>query len=266
MLRIADKEVTCGMKEAQLRFEEAKRKVIGIERQRFGIGTYGEKTVHSVLKNYYEMDKSKQEIPIANYVADIYRKKDGVEEIVEIQSSQFKRMKNKLTAFLPSYQVTIVYPVELTKWLIWMDEETGTVVNRRKSSKKGSPYLIFQELYQIKEFLRDPHLRIRLSLIDVEEYRILDGYGKSKKKRATKFDRIPIQLQQEIALESLEDYDQFIPYQPDVIFTVKDFAKLTKIPVSLASLTLHTLFDLDRVKRVGKKGNAYLYKKKQCIP
>ena len=52
-------------------FEEAKKKIIGVDRQRIGIGTLSEKTVHAILKNYYEPDEDHQEIPIENYVADI---------------------------------------------------------------------------------------------------------------------------------------------------------------------------------------------------
>ena len=63
----------------QKRFEEAKRKIIGVDRQRLGIGTLSEKTVHAIFKDYYEPDEDHQEIPIENYVADIY--KDG--EIIE---------------------------------------------------------------------------------------------------------------------------------------------------------------------------------------
>ena len=37
----------------ELRFEAAKNRVIGINRERQGIGTLSEKTVHAVLKNYY---------------------------------------------------------------------------------------------------------------------------------------------------------------------------------------------------------------------
>lgn len=59
----------------QKRFEEAKRKIIGVDRQRLGIGTLSEKTVHAIFKDYYEPDEDHQEIPIENYVADIY--KDG---------------------------------------------------------------------------------------------------------------------------------------------------------------------------------------------
>ena len=56
----------------QKRFEEAKNKIIGVDRQRLSIGTLSEKTVHAILKNYYEPDEDKQEIPIENFVADIY--------------------------------------------------------------------------------------------------------------------------------------------------------------------------------------------------
>ena len=54
-----------------------------------GVGTLQEKTIHAVLKNYYEPDEDKQEIPIENYVADIYS--DG--EIIEIQTRNFDKMR-----------------------------------------------------------------------------------------------------------------------------------------------------------------------------
>ena len=100
-------------------FQTAKEKVIGVDRQRLGIGTLSEKTVHAILKNYIEPDEDYQEIPIENYVADIYR--DG--EIIEIQTRQFNKLRNKLTTFLSLYPVTIVYPIPREKWVIWIDEE-----------------------------------------------------------------------------------------------------------------------------------------------
>ena len=39
---------------------------------RQGIGTLSEKTVHAVMKNYYAPDTDMHEIPIENFVADIY--------------------------------------------------------------------------------------------------------------------------------------------------------------------------------------------------
>ena len=47
------------------------------------IGTLSEKTLHAFLKNYYEPDIDKQEIPIDKYVTDIFTG----QEIMEIQTA-----------------------------------------------------------------------------------------------------------------------------------------------------------------------------------
>ncbi len=159
-------------------FEAAKRKIIGVDRQRLGVGTLSEKTVHAILKNYYEPDEGHQEIPIEKYIADIY----AHGEIIEIQTRQFDKMRTKLSAFLPLYPVTIVYPVPREKWIIWIDEESGELSKKRKSPAKGNPYLVFPELYKIKMFLKDPHLRIRIAMLDMEEYKLLNGWSRDRKK------------------------------------------------------------------------------------
>lgn len=237
-------------------FEEAKKKIIGIDRQRLGIGTLSEKTVHAILKNYYEPDEDKQEIPIETFVADIYS--DG--EIIEIQTRQFNRMREKLKAFLPLYPVTIVYPIPREKWLIWIDEESGELSKKRKSPAKGNPYVAFPELYKIKMFLRDPNLRLKLVLLDMEEYRLLNGWSRDKKKGSSRYDRIPTELVEEVDITCLRDYMQFIPYELEEDFTTKDFAKAARIPTALSQTVLNILYHVGVVERSGKQGNSYLYR------
>lgn len=236
-------------------FEAAKRKIIGVDRQRLGIGTLSEKTVHAILKNYYEPDEDKQEIPIENYVADIYA--DG--QIIEIQTRQFNRMRDKLKAFLPLYPVTIVYPIPREKWIIWIDEESGALSKKRKSPVKGNPYIAFPELYKIKMFLKDPNLRLKFVLMDMEEYKLLNGWSRDKKKGSSRYDRIPTELVEEIEISCLQDYMQFVPGEMDGEFTSKEFAKAAHIPVSLAQVVLNILYHVGILTRVGKKGNLYLY-------
>ncbi len=236
-------------------FEEAKRKIIGIDRQRLGIGTLSEKTVHAILKNYYEPDEDRQEIPIENYVADIF----AGGEIIEIQTRQFDKLRGKLSAFLPLYPVTIVYPIPREKWIIWIDQETGELSGKRKSPLKGSPYTVFPELYKIKSFLKDPHLRFRLVLLDMEEYKLLNGRGKNRKIRASRYDRIPTELVQELEMERPEDFLQFVPLELEGQFTSRDFARAAHISQTLAQMTLNILYHMETVARVGKKGNLYLY-------
>lgn len=239
----------------QKAFEEAKKKIVGVDRQRIGIGTLSEKTVHAILKNYYEPDEDRQEIPIENYVADIYA--NG--EIIEIQTRQFNKMRNKLSAFLPLYPVTIVYPIPREKWIIWIDEESGELSKKRKSPVKGNPYIAFPELYKIKMFLKDPNLRLKFILMNVEEYKLLNGWSRDKKKGSSRYDRIPTELVEEVEINCLQDYMQFVPYELQGEFTSKEFAKAAHIPVSLAQTVLNILYHVGILTRVGKKGSMYLY-------
>lgn len=238
------------------RFERAKSKVIGINRERQGIGTLSEKTVHAVLKNYYAPDTDMHEIPIADFVADIYTGS----EIVEIQTRSFHNMRRKLAAFLPEYPVTIVYPIPHVKWLSWIDEETGEASPKRRSPKKGNTYQAFIELYKIRSFLKDANLRFRFDLINMEEYRLLNGWSRDKKKGSERYDRIPTEFVQEVCVDCREDYMQFIPYDIPETFTTKDFARCAKIPVRLAQTVLLILTDLEIVERIGKEGRNYLYR------
>ncbi|MCM1188685.1 MAG: hypothetical protein NC541_05270 [bacterium] len=236
-------------------FEAAKEKIIGVDRQRLGIGTLSEKTVHAILKNYYEPDEDRQEIPIEKYVADIYA--EG--EIIEIQTRQFNKMRNKLSAFLPLYPVTVVYPIPFEKWIIWINEDTGELSKKRKSPIKGNPYLAFPELYKIKNYLKDPNLRLKLVLLNIEEYKLLNGWSRDKKKGSSRYDRIPTELVEEIEINRPEDYMQFVPYELEGEFTSGEFAKAAHISVPLAQTVLNILYHMGTVTRTGKKGNQYLY-------
>ena len=239
------------------KFEEAIEKAVGTKRERRGIGTLAEKSVHAVLKNYFSPDKRCQEIPLAGYVADIYTG----EEIIEIQTRQFNRMRDKLDAFLPICPVTIVYPVTAKKILVWIDPETGEEAERRKSPMKASIYDIFEELYKIKSFLTNPRLRIKMIFLELEEYKLLDGYGKDKKKRASKYDRIPLKMVSEMEIECMEDYMQFVPFDLlEESFTAKKFASKAKIHPQMAGIAVHILKYVGILEREGKQGNAIVYR------
>ena len=238
------------------RFEAAKEKIIGKDRQRLQIGTLSEKTVHAVVKNFYEPDEDKQEVPIEGLFADIFTG----EEIIEIQTRSFDQVRKKLDRFLAYYPVTVVLPIPHIKWLIWIDEETGELTDKRKSPKKGNAYEAFRELYKIKQYLKKDGLTIKLLFLDMEEYRLLNGWSKDKKKGSCRYDRIPVQMVNEITLSCPQDYMQLLPENLPDTFTCTEFAKLVKIPSKRANVVLHVLHYLNVVERIGKKGNAYIYK------
>ena len=108
-------------------------------------------------------------------------------------------------------------------------------------------------------FLKEENLRIRPVLLDMEEYRLLNGWSRDKKKGSSRFDRIPTELVEEVEINCLADYMQFVPYDLPEQFTTKEFAKTAHITTALAQTTLNILYHVGVVERVGKQGKAYLY-------
>lgn len=223
--------------------------------QKTGIGTLGERTLHGVLKLYFEPDTARHEIKLENFVADIVRP-DG---IIEIQTRGFHKLRKKLETFLAVHPVTVVYPVARTKWLLWLDPQTGEITKKRRSPKTGRPFEIFHELYAIKPLLLRKNLRLCIVLLDMEEYRRLDGWSHDRKKGSTRFERIPVDIGEEIYISSLEDYKMLIPSGLPQPFTAKDFQKASGLNLKTARTALQILHYVGAAERTGKQGNAYLY-------
>ena len=242
---------------ADMTFDEAIAKITSSETSDPGIGTLNEKTLHAVLKLYYEPCEARHEIQLGQYVADIVSE----EGIVEIQTRAFNKLRDKLRYFLSiSKSVTVVYPIAHTKWLCWIDQETGEISPKRKSPKTGTAYDAFYELYKIKMFLNEEALHICLPLIDLTEYRNLNGWSRDKKKGSSRYERIPEALVDEVCLDNKTDYQKLIPAELAEPFTAADFAKAAKIRKEVAQNVVHIMNYVGAVRHIGKKGNQYLYK------
>jgi hypothetical protein len=236
-------------------FLETCDEVIGQQRGMNGIGTLGEKTVHSVLKKYYSPDPINHEIKVGGFVADICTGHD----IIEIQTRSFDKLRRKLETFLSYYPVTIVFPIPYTKWIRWVNPETGEISAPRKSPKIGTPYSVFPELYKIKNFLTVPNLSLTIVMVNIEEYRFLDGWSTDRKKGSSRCDRIPTELIEEIHIGAIEDYHLLIPEALTDSFTSKDFRKASRLSTGDSQTALNILNYLGCIERVGKKGRAFLY-------
>ena len=242
----------------QERFEQIRKDALCSVRQHKGIGTLKEKTVHAVLKDYYTPEREMQEVRLKGYVADIFTGS----EVIEIQTAGFNRLREKLDRFLPEYPVTIVYPILGTKWISWIDEQTGVCSSPRKSPVKGNVYKAFYELYKIKPYLKDPNLRLCFPFLDMEEYRLLNGWSRDRKRGACRYDRIPVSLTKEVRFDRIEDYGRLIPADLPEPFTSAEFAKAVSIPKKEGGRVLHILNYLQVIERCGKKGRLYLYIRK----
>lgn len=220
------------------------------------IGTLSEKSTHAFLKKFIEPNEAYHEKPLFGYVCDIF---DGT-QIYEIQTAQFSRLREKLTLFLQEYDVTIVYPMYVSKSISWVDKETGEVVENKKSSIRRHKYQIFDELYCIRDLLDNPKLHIKIILLSGIEYKYLDGRGKYKKVKASKIDKIPSKIVDVIDYNSKYDFFEYLPFDDNEQFTLEDLKNKTGIDKNTCNMMLKIFREnLDLVKRVGKQGKAYLY-------
>ena len=241
-------------------FYAACEKIIGSEHDRSkGIGTLGEKTLHAVLKNYYEPHEENHEIKVGRYYADIV----GENGVIEIQTRQFNKLLKKLENFLEFCDVTVVYPMPALKYVSWLDMDTGELSPKRKSPRKYRIYDVFPELYKIKYTLDNPRFHLCLCMLEVDEVRYLNGWSKDKKKGSTRCDRIPKDIIDEVRFDCVEDYGQFLPDGLPRRFTSADYAKACRITKRLAGVGLNLLTYLELVERVDRLGSSYVYQMKK---
>ncbi|MDR2687797.1 MAG: hypothetical protein LBB75_08580 [Oscillospiraceae bacterium] len=233
-----------------------------------GIGTLGEKTLHAELKRLFEPDTAAHEIRVGPYIADIV----GEGGIVEIQTGNFQSLRPKLAAFLEAARVTVVYPIARLKWLLWVEPESGEASSRRKSPRQGNyPDAMF-ELYKIMPLLRHPNLRLCLLLVDLEEYRLRDGWSKDKKRGSHRYERIPLALAGRLDLRTCADWRSpeaqaaFFPTSLPSPFTSKDYARAARLSVRAAQTALRVLAHMGAAERCGKRGNLYLYQHFRRLP
>ena len=221
-----------------------------------GIGTLSEKSVHSILKDYLEPDKQYQEVKVGRDIADI--KKDNV--IFEVQTQQFKKLLGKLDYYIDKgYDITVVYPLIQEKYINWIDPVSTEIVERRKSSYKRYIQDIFKELYWIVGYIINGEVKLKIVTLTAEEYKYLDGYGHNQKYKATKIDKVPSKILNDINIKSKDDLKIFLPDTLPKEFTSKDFQKHTKSRSKYLGSGLKLLRENGIIKIVNKRGNTYVY-------
>jgi hypothetical protein len=224
-----------------------------------GIGTQRESALHQALKFRYAGETGKTEEVLGAYVCDGVT---GEGEIIEVQTGSFGPLRDKARALSAHGPLRIVHPVILTKHIETFSPE-GESLRKRKSPRRGSEWDLFKHLLYAPELVLLPGLSIELVLIDVLEKRILDGKGSWRRKGASIAGRELAAWHGSLCLKGVKDYYRFAPFARGECFTVRNLAEKAGIDPGLARKALYVLTKIGAVRRTGKKGNAYCYKKGQ---
>lgn len=220
------------------------------------IGTLAEKSLHSYIKSIYTENGGECEKKIGSYFADVFI--NG--EITEIQTRDFYRLLTKIRYFLgQGYRVTVTLPIPRKKWLVWIDPETGETTKKRRSPKIGSALDILPEIYGLRMLLPNPALSFEAFLVDVEQYKSLDGWSRDRKKGASSVERFPLYGYERILLSSPADFASLLPENLPEAFTSLDFSLAAKKSRTFSQRALNVMAAVGAVSKMGKIGNNILY-------
>ena len=211
------------------------------------IGTLREKRLHAAVKLYLCPDETCHERPVGDLlredgakprrmVADILT--DG--HIMEVQTGGFFPLREKIGWYLTHTpcRVTVVHPIPAVKYLSWIDPADGSILSRHKSPKRGMVKDVAKELYWLSDYIGNPRFAVRLLLLELEEYRMADGWSKDRKRGSNRYERFPTALLGDVTLWTPADYaTYFLPSAlsaPDAegaspLFTAAAYAKATGI-------------------------------------
>lgn len=78
-------------------------------------------------------------------------------------------------------------------------------------------------------------------------------------------DGIPVDIFDEVRIDTMSDYLKFLPDTLPEKFTSKDFGKASKIPQQRAGTLLNVLLETGVVVKIGKEGRSYLYTKNKKV-
>ncbi|MBQ9082788.1 MAG: hypothetical protein IJY28_04740 [Clostridia bacterium] len=215
-----------------------------------GIGTLGEKSIHAILKYYFEEDAQNHECPVENGVADII----GAHGVIEIQTRQFHRLGAKLARLLPEGPVTVVYPVIRRKRILWINPDTGELIRSGAFRAFRKPESVFQELYRIRSYVTHPNFRLCIVVMDAEDFR-------RENSRTTKIDRIPTALIDVQYYAVPSDFRVFLPDGLPETFSSAQLAKIRKISRTDAQQLLRMLVLLGQAEVIGKDGRTNIYRR-----
>ena len=251
------------------------------------IGTLREKRLHAAIKLYLCPDETCHERPVADLLASSdgtaqapEKKRRMVADILtegniyEVQTGGFFPLKEKIAWYLTHTpcRITVVHPIPAVRYLSWINPEDGSIISRRRSPKRGRVRDVAKELYWLSEFVGNPRFALRLLLIELEEYRMADGWSRDGKRGSNRYERFPTALLGDVILKTPADYAAY--FLPEALaesadgegnlprFTASEYARLTGIRGKATYSTIHLLERLGLIQETEERvGRSKTYRK-----
>ena len=221
------------------------------------IGTLNEKPLHAALKRWYAQPGDLTEVSVNGFTIDIVRG----DLLIEIQTRNLSAIKRKLTALVEQHPVRLVYPIAQDKWIVRQSGNGKHTpgVGRRKSPRRGTVELVFEELVSLPHLLTHPNFSLDVLLIQEEEVRRQAGKLTRRRKGWAIQERRLLQVVGHRLFETPREMLALLPTALTEPFTTTDLAQATGRPLWLAQKMAYCLREMGAIIAVGKRGRGILY-------
>jgi len=219
------------------------------------IGTLGEKSLHSALKDWYSQPGDLLETQVDGFHIDLIRHN----LLIEIQTANFSSLRRKLNTLIEKHPLRLIFPIAQKKWIVRLAADGVTQLGRWKSPKKGNVFHLFQELVSIPDLIKDRKFSLEVLLIQEEEVRCDDGTGSWRRKGLSIIDHRLIEVLSRHIFKEPSDFSGLIPTDLPEPFSTQELGESIDQPRWLAQKMAYCLRNMGIIEIVGKNGNSLLY-------
>lgn len=218
------------------------------------IGTLNEGALHAGLKRWLTRPGDRFEQPVDGYIVDMVRG----DLLIEIQTGGFAPLRTKLPALLQQHRVRLVVPIARERTVERVDAGGKTLSRRR--SPGGRLEDVFERLVSIPAVVA--HERFELELLEIAELETRVHRPKRGRRRAWVVDgRALVDVLERNLIRSALDLASLLPAALPDAFSTADVARLAPMPRTTAQQMVYCLCAVGAIARVGKTGNAHLYRR-----
>jgi len=218
------------------------------------VGTLGEKPLHHDIKYWYADGGDRVEVPVEGFVVDLVR--PGL--LIEIQTRGFSSMKRKLNTLLARHAVRVVHPIASDMWILKVDE-TGELLSRRKSPRRGMAADLFSELVAFPELIAHPRFSLEVLLVQEEQVRRHDPARAWRRRGWVVEERRLLGVTRRLVIDSAPTLANLLPAELPAEFTTAELAQVLGRPRRLAQQMAYCLRRVRAIEVIGKDGNALVY-------
>ncbi len=221
------------------------------------IGTLNEGPLHQAIKSLYNGAGAREEVPIGDFVADVF----GPDEVVyEIQTGGFGSLKKKLARLVEDHRVVLVHPIAEVRIIVKLPQAEDEQASRRRSPKRGCVAHVLDRLVSIPSLLNHPNFELEVLMIEEEELRTFDP---RRVRRRDGWRVVQRRLGSVLGSERFTCAADLLRMAPGPLpaeFTTEDLAGAMGQPRWLAQKLAYCLREAGEISITGKRGNALCYR------